>query len=189
MVTSVRGFVALARRESEAEWWVSHEARFYSRGQTLNGQGVCTSSQVDSSVSIILASSLPAGIVSAFLCYLLFHRVLSEPDFLQPLIEATNIARAAPRRLLQAKALEDALCNPAGFNRTAWTEWGGRWAGPERGGPEQEVVAQEEEANEDGGWKYVEDGDPHRLEPLSKEDGMSPLGRGSTLIAAQLEFG
>ena len=91
-------------------------------------------------------------ITSAFLAYVQHHEIL--PD-IAGLDDAVALAVEAPARLQDAKALEDVLCSPLSWNRSAWTMWGGIYGGPERGGLEKEEAAvRENEAADvdDGGW-------------------------------------
>ena len=93
-----------------------------------------------------------AEITSAFLAYIQHHQILLD---IAGLDDAVALAVEAPARLQDAKALEDALCAPHSWNRSAWTMWGGVYGGPERGGQEQEepAVHENEAADvDDGGW-------------------------------------
>ena len=90
-------------------------------------------------------------IVAAFMAFLQHYDVL--PDV--PGIDtATKIAKLAPRQLIKAKALEDALCAGSGINRATWTFWGGRYGAAERGGPEREAcdTIDTVEDIDAGGW-------------------------------------
>lgn len=103
-----------------------------------------------------------ADITSAFLSFVSFHRVLSESELTTSIAQAAKIARSARRQLLEAKILEEQLCNGMGWNRASWTVWGGQYGGVERGGLEYEEsswpVSGDSSAStgcevDDGGWK------------------------------------
>ena len=89
------------------------------------------------------------------------YDVLSESE-LQSIVETTTaLARKASQQILDAKKLEEVLANSRGWNRAAWSVWGGSYSGPERGGLEKETqgwgadlgqISDELEFKDDGGW-------------------------------------
>lgn len=97
-------------------------------------------------------------IVAAYLTFLDHYAVFPEPDLAQQVKRAAGLARSAPRLLRRAKHAEDVICAPAGWNRAAWSAWGGDYRGAERGGMEKEPVSwgsglrREETSEDDGGW-------------------------------------
>lgn len=105
-----------------------------------------------------------AEITSAFLSFIEFHQVLSEPEYISSVRNAATLAREASDQLVNAKIVEDALCEATAWNRACWTVLGGQYGGAERGGMEKEVeswpvvsAAQVESHDEDdGGWELQE---------------------------------
>lgn len=134
-VAAVRGFLALARRDAEAGWYV------YIRDVTDDRD---------------IAPALKlTKITATFLTYIEHHQVVEEIQ--ADIAQAAQLARDAHDQLVSSKAFEDALCEGKGLNRAAWTVYGGEWGGPERGGLEKEgEVHQPEPAinddQDDGGW-------------------------------------
>jgi hypothetical protein len=100
---------------------------------------------------------------SAFLAYVQHHEVL--PD-IAGFADAAALARDACGRLEDAKGFEDVLCSPLGWNRAAWTMWGGVYGGAERGGQEKEVRAEDPSGADadDGGWSV----DPGKCPPVNE---------------------
>lgn len=69
--------------------------------------------------------------------------------------DAVVVARTASRKLQYAKALEDVVCNPRGWNAAAWKIWGGEYGTREREGSEyepSEETAVVDSPPDDGGW-------------------------------------
>ena len=90
---------------------------------------------------------------------------------------AAALARAAPAQLQAAKLLEDSLSNSWNWNRASWTVWGGTYAGPERGGRENEEWLSKDEQSKlddvdvenDGGWKVEAGKHPLKTQSLVVE--------------------
>lgn len=59
--------------------------------------------------------------------FLVHWDVLPEDRINPGLLRASALAKTAPRRLLEAKRLEDTLADPRGWNRAVWTIWGGSY--------------------------------------------------------------
>jgi hypothetical protein len=95
---------------------------------------------------------MTAEITATFMTFIEHHNVV--PEIAQDLSAAAALARGAHTLIIEAKAFEDALCDGTGWNRAAWTLWGGEWAGAERGGLEREgeVHIPEQVEGSDGGW-------------------------------------
>ncbi len=100
-----------------------------------------------------------AEITSAFMSFIRHYDVLAEPDLRLAVHSASLLTRKAPQQILNSKLVEDVLSDGRGWNRAAWTVWGGSYAGPDRGGMEKEVYdwgtsegSNPGEVNDDGGW-------------------------------------
>ncbi|WWC88441.1 uncharacterized protein L201_003352 [Kwoniella dendrophila CBS 6074] len=158
---SIRGLLALARREAEAGWHFEPAHKF-------------------------------TVIAAAFMSFLIHYEVFPEASLKNELVRARDIARSAPQALLDAKALEDTISHGPGWNRAAWTLYGGAWGGAERGGLEKEVITwgsqntadhsdkeestKDEETSDNGGWS-VEPIIDDRPAPLGKDEVISSHSR------------
>ena len=71
---------------------------------------------------------------------------------------AAALARAAPKQILEAKQLEEVICDAQGWNRAAWSAWGGSYGGPERGGMEKEAESWGMDPVPPAGIKDADDG-------------------------------
>jgi hypothetical protein len=97
-------------------------------------------------------------IAATFFSYLSHHGVISDPHLKPQFDRITSLARSAPRKLKEAKHLEDCLGHAKKWNRAMWSIWGGSYCSS--AASKLVSQAQVQRSNDvddldDGGWGAV----------------------------------